>query len=185
MNRDERFKGFVSAAGIITHILQDDGVFPNNARRPLLVYRSALSLPDRDPASIVEALFAANRWGGAWRNGVYGFHHYHSTAHEVLGVYGGRAEIQLGGDRGVVVLVQRGDVLVIPAGVAHKNLSPEAGLRVVGAYPAGTAPDMNYGNPAERPLADGNIERTPLPQADPVYGPDGPLSIHWGRPEQQ
>jgi uncharacterized protein YjlB len=115
---------------------------------------------------------------------VYGFHHYHSTAHEVLGVYRGSTRVQLGGQEGIVVEVHPGDVVVIPAGVAHKNLgggqSAAQPFGVVGAYPLGQRPDMNDGRAGERPRADRAIARVPLPSADPVYGPQGPLFEHWG-----
>jgi len=72
-----------------------------------------------------------------------------------------------------------GDVLVIPAGVAHKNLGASADLGVVGAYPRGQSPDMNDGHDGERPRADQNIAQVPLPAADPVFGVDGPLMRQW------
>ena len=163
----------------IAKLLHDDGVFPNNARLSLLAYRGAVELPPRDPASAFETLFQANGWGNGWRNGVYPFHHYHSTAHEVLGVYSGAARVQLGGEEGIVLETGPGDVLIIPAGVAHKNLGSSADFRVVGAYPRGQHPDMNDGRPGERPRSDRNIIAVPLPQADPVYGVNGPLVRQW------
>lgn len=63
--------------------LGDDGTFPNS-RLPLLLYRQALLVPERELAATVEELFGANGWQGSWRNGIYPYHHYHSTAHEVL-----------------------------------------------------------------------------------------------------
>jgi uncharacterized protein YjlB len=161
------------------HLLQDDGQFPNNDKLPLLVYQGALKLLQANPAATIEALFRENRWGGSWRNGVYGFHHYHSTAHEVLGVYGGWARVQLGGEQGVVLSIECGDVVIIPAGVAHKNVEASAEFVVVGAYPLQQRPDMKYGKPGERPQADESIARIPLPQGDPVYGAQGPLADHW------
>jgi uncharacterized protein YjlB len=134
---------------------------------------------ERDPATVFEHLFHTNQWGGAWRNGVYSYHHYHSTAHEVLGVYGGSAKVQLGGEQGLTLTIQHGDVVIIPAGVAHKNLGASRDFRIVGAYPLGQYPDMNYGQPEERPQADRNIEGVPLPSSDPIYGLDGPLSSYW------
>ena len=176
---DDRFKDVLQAPQVAAHSLKDDGVHPNNDKLPLLAFQGALALPEGDPAAVFEALFGANQWGGSWRNGVYGYHHYHSTAHEVLGVYGGTAQIQFGGERGVVLKVSLGDVVVIPAGVAHKNLGASRDFRVVGAYPRGQRWDMCYGESGERPRADQNIARVPVPEADPVYGTDGPLIEYW------
>ena len=159
---------------VTARILTDDGTFPNNANLPLLIYPGAL-------AGDAEKTFRRNGWGGTWRNGIYSYHHYHSTAHEVLGVVGGTARVQLGGPDGPSFDLAPGDVVVIPAGVAHKNLESSSDFAVVGAYPAGQDYDMNYGKPGERPAADRNIEQTPLPETDPVYGSLGPLHEHWLR----
>ena len=176
---DGRFKGMVNSPKVTVEILKDDGTYPNNENVPLLVYQGALDLPKRNPAAVFEELLEANQWNGAWRNGIYGYHHYHSTAHEVLGVYGGTAKVQLGGERGVVLTVNPGDVVVIPAGVAHKNLGSSSDFRVVGGYPIGQHWDTNYGKSGERPQADQNVASVPLPKADPVYGVKGPLLEHW------
>jgi len=161
------------------HRLTDDEIFPNNERLPLLVYPNAVPLPDQDPASAFEKRFAENGWSGSWRNGIFTYHHYHSTAHEVLGVYRGTARVRLGGDNGIERSLGPGDVVVIPAGVAHKNLESSSDFGVVGAYPGGKGPDMNYGDPEERPAADRNIEQVPLPEKDPVLGENGPLRRLW------
>ncbi len=164
---------------VVQENLKDDGVFPNNENLPLIVYRSALDLPARDSASAIETLFTRNRWQGTWRNGIYSFHHYHSTAHEVLGIYRGQARVQFGGENGVRLTVNRGDVVIIPAGVAHKNLGADSNFRVVGGYPSGQTWDMCYGKPDERPRADRNIASVALPDMDPVYGGNGPLCASW------
>ena len=158
--------------------LADDGSVPNN-RLPLVVYQNAIQLPPPAMASLFEDLFLSNGWEGAWSDGIYTYHHYHSTAHEVLGMLKGSATVQLGGERGIKQKITAGDVLIIPAGVAHKNLGASSDFVVVGAYPKGQEWDMNYGRPQERPAADENIARVPLPKADPVYGKDGPLLHHW------
>ena len=169
-----------SHSGKTVHkLIKDDGTFPNNGRLPLLAYRGVLGLPADDPARGIEELFHANRWGGSWRNGIFSYHHYHSTAHEALGVYGGSARVQLGGPKGPKFEVQRGDVIVIPAGVAHKNLGSSLDFRVVGAYPAGQRHDMNTGKAGERPRADRNIAGVSLPALDPVFGDAGPLIQLW------
>lgn len=178
-DRDNPGADYIQPPQVTTHALKDDGTIPNNPRLPLLVYQGAVNLPESDPASRYEALFRQNGWGGTWRNGIFGYHHYHSTAHEVLGVYSGQAEVRLGGEEGVVLTITPGDVIIIPAGVAHKNLGSSSDFGVVGGYPAGQNWDMNYGREGERPQADQNIAEVPLPEQDPIYGPDGPLVEHW------
>ena len=161
-----------------TVYLDDDGTFPNS-RLPLLLYPAAVDLADPDPAGAVETRFRANGWPGAWRNGIYGFHHYHSTAHEALGVCRGHARVQFGGASGPTIDASAGDVIVIPAGIAHKNVGASIDFMVVGAYPEGQRWDMNDGRPGERPLTDENIRRVPMPKADPISGIAGPLMQWW------
>ena len=160
------------------HLFEDDGTIPNNPRLPFLVYPGALSLGD-DPAAACEAVFAANRWDRSWRNGIYPFPHYHSTAHEVLAICRGEARVRFGGAKGVVMTVRAGDVVVIPAGVGHQNLGASADLLVVGAYPAGPDWDLCTGDADERPHVLDSIAAVPLPPADPLFGEDGPLLEHW------
>lgn len=159
--------------------LSDDGTFPNSDRLPLLIYKRAVDLHDADPAAAFESTFRRNGWHGTWRNGIYAYHHYHSTAHEVLGVAEGTARVQLGGESGIITETAPGDVIVIPAGVAHKNLGASSDFLVVGAYPEGQDYDMNYGRADERPAANRNIKSVPLPKNDPVFGSRGPLLDNW------
>jgi uncharacterized protein YjlB len=165
-------------AEIITVNFKDDGTFPNNEELPLILYRHVINLGKNEPL-IVEEIFLGNNWGGSWRNGIYPYHHYHSTAHEVLGVYSGRCKVQLGGPEGEVFDIEAGDVVLIPAGVVHKNLGSNRDFRVVGAYPEGQTWDMNYGKAGERPSADRNIARVKLPVMDPVFGDRGPVKDQW------
>jgi uncharacterized protein YjlB len=164
---------------ITRHLLQDDGQFPNNALLPLLVYPQALTLPEEDAGETLEQLFKSNDWTNAWKDGVYDFDHYHSTAHEVLGVFKGSARIQFGGPSGVALLLEKGDIVIIPAGVAHKALDVYDDFTVIGAYPLGQDYDMNYGKPEEREKAIENIRHLELPLVDPIYGQDGPLLTNW------
>jgi uncharacterized protein YjlB len=165
---------------VAAHLLKDDGTYPNNSQLPLLVYKQAINLTGPDPADGAQQVLEANGWGGTWKNGIYDYNHYHSTSHEVLVVYCGHAEVQLGGDQGPVFKLQTGDMVVIPAGVAHKNLGQSHDFGVVGAYPQGQENyDMNYGKEGERPKTDDNIVKVPLPQKDPAYGADGPLNKYW------
>jgi uncharacterized protein YjlB len=161
------------------HLFEDDGTIPNNPRLPFLVYPGALDLSSGDLATVCEAVFAANRWDRSWRNGIYPFPHFHSTAHEALGICRGEARVRFGGAKGVVMTVRAGDVVVIPAGVGHQNLGASADLLVVGAYPPGPDWDLCTGEEGERPRVFDNIEAVPLPPTDPLFGEDGPLTLHW------
>jgi uncharacterized protein YjlB len=164
---------------IIARVLDDDGRFPNNARLPLLIYRHALNLPRHDPASAIEDLLEENDWCNSWRDGIYTYHHYHSNTHEVLVVFSGSSEVQFGGPEGVSQEIAIGDVVIIPAGVAHKNLGSNDNFGVIGAYPEGRDWDICRGRKGERPAADERIARIPIPRGDPIYGPDGPLAAFW------
>ncbi|HEX6144790.1 MAG TPA: cupin domain-containing protein [Geminicoccaceae bacterium] len=160
---------------------EDDGRIPNNPKLPVLLYPGVLELEGApDPAAVAEALFARNGWGGSWRNGVFPFPHYHSNAHEVLGICAGRARVRLGGAAGEALEVGAGDVVVLPAGTGHQNLGASADFLVVGAYPAGQEDyDLCRGGPGERPRVLETIRDVPLPDQDPVFGRDGPLLTHW------
>jgi uncharacterized protein YjlB len=142
---------------------------------PLLLYNGAVVA---EPAAI-ELLFESNGWSGTWRDGIYQYHHYHSVTHEVLGCYSGEALVCLGGENGIRVTLSAGDVVVIPAGVAHKNLGCSVDFGVVGAYPVGSAYDICYGRRDERPAADERIAAVPMPGNDPIFGKHGPLFEHW------
>jgi uncharacterized protein YjlB len=154
-----------------------DGSIPNSAH-PVLVYRG---LGIARGAAEAERAFAANNWRGAWRNGIYAFHHFHSTAHEVLAIVAGHASVTLGGPEGETLEVSRGDVLVLPAGTGHRKEGSSADLLVVGAYPDGMSWDLRRGDPAEYREVQANIAAVPLPVADPVGGAEGALPRHWAR----
>src|ERR1044071_6768864 len=147
----------------------DDGTVPNNRGLPLVLYRSALP-ESSDPACACEEMFARNGWPDAWRNGIYAHHHYHSTAHEVLGIAAGSARVRLGGGSGQSVELRAGDVVVIPAGVAHKRESATSDLLVIGSYPHGQSPDHCRAEPGIHDAAIGRIARGPLPGAEPATG---------------
>jgi len=165
----------------------DAGRFANNATLPALVYRRVVPRQFVTPESIAswfERTWRQHGWAAAWRYGVYNFPHYHSTAHEVLGVYRGRASLRIGDRSGCTVEASAGDMLVLPAGTAHQNLGASSDFHVVGGYPSGQTADLLRGRDGERPAADERIAKVPLPLSDPVWGDSGPLVTHWGLPSQ-
>lgn len=115
---------------------EDDGTTPNNPTLPLLLYRDAVELSDAfDPAAVFQRLFAVNGWRGSWRDGIYGFLHFHTRTHEVLGIARGSVRVKFGGTNGKEIGLKAGDVVVLPAGTGHKRLARSRDLLVVGAYP--------------------------------------------------
>jgi uncharacterized protein YjlB len=153
-----------------TFLFADDGDVPNN-RLKLIVYDSTIDLRSGDPAVAFETLFRRHGWGGSWRNGIYPFHHYHSTAHEVLGIAKGEAEVRFGGEDGKTLHVKAGDAVLIPAGVGHKRLSASDDLLVIGAYPKGQHADLMREGAADKAAIRARIGAVKLPAEDPVGGP--------------
>jgi uncharacterized protein YjlB len=170
----------MSAASIPPEMFhfENDGSIPNS-RLPLLLYRGEFAETGERGAVWVEETFARNGWSNSWRNGVYPYHHYHPNTHEVLGIYQGSALLCLGGESGREIEVRAGDVIVIPAGVGHKNLGASSDFAVVGAYPDGMSPDLGKEDPRSIEDALKRIAGVPLPDADPVRGTNGGLKEIW------
>lgn len=162
-------------AAISIETFADDGRFPNS-RLPVVIYRHAVRTAS---AEALEALFDRNGWPSQWRAGVYDYDHYHSTAHECLGIAAGSARLRLGGPDGRTFEVEAGDVIVLPAGTAHRCLGASDDFLVVGAYPPGQDWDVLRGEDGERPGADERIAKVKIPQTDPVGGQGGPVLDRW------
>lgn len=158
--------------------VNDNGIFPNN-ELPVVIYKRVLDLPFLFPSNAVRKLFKSNNWKNSWKSGVYQYHHYHSITHEVMGVTDGSTTLLLGGESGVRIEIGEGDVIIIPAGVAHRNLGEENQITCIGAYPEGKEFDMNYGKTGERPPTDNNIKKVPMPLTDPVFGLNSGIAEYW------
>lgn len=158
-----------------TFFLKDDGIIPNNPNLPVILYKQAIE----NPVSTMENLFNKNHWLNSWTNGVFDYHHYHSNSHEALGVIKGTATLMIGGENGVEVEIQAGDVVVLPAGTGHKRLYASSDFTIVGAYPEGKEYNTRYGKISERPEALEEISKVPVPKTDPVTGKEGPLLKEW------
>jgi uncharacterized protein YjlB len=153
-----------------------DGYIPNNLSLPLLHYRRAVSFKGGgDPAALIEAIFNANGWGDAWRNGIYRYVHYHPRIHEALGVARGSAVLRLGGNKGRTVKAVAGDVIVVPAGVGHECLQASRTFLVVGAYPPSGTYTECRGAYQEFVKARVQIANVPRPKSNPLFGSAGPL----------
>ena len=156
----------------------DDGLVPNNPL-PFIIYKRVIELDNAHPERTIEQVFADNRWGGMWRNGIYDYLHYHATAHEVLGIARGQARVRFGGDHGKVLELAAGDVAILPAGTGHQCLFATRDLSVVGAYPPGQTMEITRPTPENHAKALQTIPQVGMPDTDPVMGEDGPLVRLW------
>jgi uncharacterized protein YjlB len=163
----------------ITCTFADDGIIPNGTL-PLILYRGAIDLVGRpDPELFVENTFAANSWGGLWRNGVHAYAHYHSMIHEAMGVARGNVTVRFGGDNGQAIDIAAGDVVILPAGTGHQRLAQSSDLVVIGAYLPSCKYSLCRGTKAEHAKAIVSLRKVARPAVDPVFGPNGPLTILW------
>jgi len=142
---------------------------PNSAL-PVLLYRGVLAGSGKDRR--FREGFKNNYWTGVWTGTIYEYTHFHSNAHEVLGIAEGRVTLRLGGDEGRLFRLKAGDMLVLPAGVGHKRVGSDEGLNVIGAYPPGQA---HFTMKREGRA----VPKVALPPTDPFYGEEGPLVRLW------
>ena len=162
----------------LLHFDSDDTTGYPNSPLPVLVYRQVLDNSDADElADAFESMFKRHGWPPAWRYHLYDFDHFHSTAHEALGIFRGQARARLGGPNGRETVLSAGDVLVLPAGVGHASIESDDDFCMVGAYPPGQDPEIERGDPAQLEAAQARVASVTLPENTPV---GGPLKSLWG-----
>jgi uncharacterized protein YjlB len=126
-----------------------------------------------------EETFERNGWPPAWRYTIYDYPHYHSTTHEVIGIFRGEADVRFGDDVGFTARISAGDVVVIPAGVSHQRLWQTDDFRGVGAYPHGCDVDEVRKDSKVAPsTVENDIRRIAIPP-DPLTGGRSPLGEIW------
>jgi uncharacterized protein YjlB len=158
----------------------DDGDVPNNPRWPMIVYYQAIDAGVLIRSEFAfDELFQKNGWVVRFRNGIYPFTHYHTTAHEALGIARGHATVQFGGDLGSALTAAAGDALLLPAGTGHRLMSASPDLLVVGAYPPGPDRDLMRTGEHDKAGIRSRIAAVAKPRTDPVTGSGGPMLELW------
>ena len=156
-------------ASLLSFYFQNDGIIPNNTL-PILIYKNVLQ--DFDTT------FKKNGWTNNWKDIILPYDHFHSNTHEVLGLAEGTAKLKIGGENGIELLVETGDVIIMPAGVGHYSLDNSMKYQFIGGYPNGS--DWNLKTSLEE---DNNIlseiANIPIPNTDPLFGSNGPLFDYW------
>lgn len=151
---------------------------PNTSvqHKPLLVYHVAFQ---SSPASAIEShLSSIGVVTPQWRYTMYSTTHFHSTAHEVLCISSGKAKLCFGSEENSKreeIVVEMGDVIILPAGVGHRLLEDmHGGFEMVGAYQKGKSWDMCYGKEGEEAKVK-SIRDLGWFERDPIYGDEGPV----------
>ena len=92
----------------------------------MLLYRGVLAANAVEKPKLFRERFKENGWTGFWTDTIYDYTHFHSNAHEVLGIAEGNVSIRLGGENGSLFRLNAGDMLILPAGVGHRQLGGSA-----------------------------------------------------------
>jgi mannose-6-phosphate isomerase-like protein (cupin superfamily) len=106
----------LSALRLSAHYIPTHAHLPNTTphNKPLLIYHSAY--PSTTAPSTLETHFRTTNITPQWRYTMYTQTHYHSTTHEVLCVFRGRARLLFGGEANpgkVEAEVGAGDAVVV------------------------------------------------------------------------
>ncbi|KAF2154153.1 hypothetical protein K461DRAFT_123404 [Myriangium duriaei CBS 260.36] len=169
----------LSQLNVSRHTIPAWKLTPNTSivKKPLLVYHSAFSGSSASASAIESHFSKVGAVVPQWRYTMYSTSHFHTTSHEVLGISSGSAKLCFGHEDNpdrVIETVKKGDVVLVPAGTAHRLMEDiDGGFEMVGCYPKGSNWDMCYGKSGEEDKIKG-IERLKWFEKDPVYGAEGP-----------
>lgn len=166
----------LSALRVSKHQIPAYQRLPNTSiqNKPLMIYHGAF--PKSSPSSIESHLTSVGVVTPQWRYTMFKETHFHSNTHEVLSIASGSARCCFGGETNegrVEPVLEQGDVVIVPAGVAHRLLEDYGGFQMIGSYPKGKSWDMCYGRPGEEEQVK-QIESLGWFQRDPIYGDAGP-----------
>ena len=121
-----------------SYVLRSTTYVPNNMF-PVLVYRSVLPQPidEKTTTDLLEQNEYERK--GLWTGTPV--HHFHPNTHECYAVISGFSIMHVGRGQldhlaaGQQLTVKAGDVVVMPAGTAHMNVSMSDDYLFVGVYP--------------------------------------------------
>ncbi len=133
-----------------------------NSPLPVAVYRRVTAGTGLEDT--LRSTFAANGWSGLWTGAIFGYDHFHSNAHEVVGIASGQAILGLGGPSGIRLDVGEGDVVLIPAGTGHRRVRGSSDFMVIGGFPLGQEIHDIYTDLAECHGYRSRIAAVPLPR---------------------
>lgn len=124
----------VNALKVSQHQIPAFQKIPNTSiqGKPLMIYHSAF--PQAGASQIESHLSKVGVVSPQWRYTMYSDTHFHSTTHEVLAIASGSARCCFGGESNpdrVEPTLQKGDVVIVPAGVGHRLLEDYGGFQVM------------------------------------------------------
>ncbi|KAF2015161.1 hypothetical protein BU24DRAFT_463877 [Aaosphaeria arxii CBS 175.79] len=174
---------------IVEHFVLPPTTYVPNNKLPVIVYRDVLPEPHAEDSTT--QFLEANKWQkkGFWPGTEV--HHFHPNTHECYGVVVGTTTMLVGRGQldgssgGQTIALRAGDVIVIPAGVSHMNVTMTEDYRFVGVYPDGSPQWTSQRCDKLGIMTElkNEISCVPLPAADPVEGEGGTLIKLWSSSE--
>ncbi|KAH8883206.1 hypothetical protein GQ53DRAFT_830900 [Thozetella sp. PMI_491] len=170
------------------HYFVGDTPYVPGSELPVVVYRGALKHCQNEE-EIRIYLESNGGWvrGGAWN--AWFKSHYHPNVHECYGVATGSSELSIGrgplDDHSAEQLIRlnKGDVMIIPAGVSHCSSTATEDYRFIVFFPKEDPKWISVWCQTDEDTAE-NKQRAlqvPLPSTDPLEGPNGYLIREWSK----